>query len=45
MCDKGFDIAKNPKYDGYQMGLGSVVWGAELADMYSISKLVKKFVF
>ena len=26
MHDKGFDIAKNPKYDGYQRGLASMVY-------------------
>ena len=26
MRDKGFDIAKNPKYDGYQRGLASMVY-------------------
>ena len=25
ICDKAFDIAKNPKYDGYQPGLASIV--------------------
>ena len=25
-CDKAFNIAKNPKYDGYQCGLGSMVY-------------------
>ena len=24
--DKAFNIAKNPKYDGYQLGLSSVVY-------------------
>ena len=24
--DKAFNIAKNPKYDGYQKGLGSMVY-------------------
>ena len=24
--DKAFNIAKNPKYDGYQRGLGSLVY-------------------
>ena len=24
--DKGFNIAKNPKYDGYQRGLASMVY-------------------
>ena len=24
--DKAFDIAKNPKYDGYQRGLASTVY-------------------
>ena len=23
LCDKAFNIAKNPKYDGYQCGLAS----------------------
>ena len=26
MRDKAFNIAKTPKYDGYQRGLGSVVY-------------------
>ena len=26
MRDKAFDIAKNPKYDGYQKGLASMVY-------------------
>ena len=25
-CDKAFDIAKNPKYDGYQSGLALLVY-------------------
>ena len=25
LCDKAFNIAKNPKYDGYQRGLASMV--------------------
>ena len=25
LCDKAFNIAKNPKYDGYQCGLTSMV--------------------
>ena len=25
LCDKAFIIAKNPKYDGYQHGLASMV--------------------
>ena len=24
--DKAFNIARNPKYDGYQRGLPSMVW-------------------
>ena len=24
--DKAFEIASNPKYDGYQRGLGSIVY-------------------
>ena len=26
LCDKAFDIAKDPKYDGYQCGLTSMVY-------------------
>ena len=26
LCDKTFNIAKNPKYDGYQCGLASMVY-------------------
>ena len=26
LLDKAFNIAKNPKYDGYQRGLASVVY-------------------
>ena len=26
LSDKVFNIAKNPKYDGYQRGLGSMVY-------------------
>ena len=26
MRDKGFNIAKNPKYDGYQRGLASMAY-------------------
>ena len=26
MCDKAFNIAKNPKYDGYESGFASIVY-------------------
>ena len=26
LCDRAFNIAKNPKYDGYQCGLVSMVY-------------------
>ena len=26
MCDKAFNIAKNPKYDGYQGGVASMAY-------------------
>ena len=26
LCDKVFGIAKNPKYDGYECGLASIVY-------------------
>ena len=25
LCDKAFNFAKNPKYDGYQRGFASIV--------------------
>ena len=28
LCDKAFDIAKNPKYDGYQCGLALLVYNS-----------------
>ena len=44
---KAFHIAKNPKYDGYQRRLASMIynfflknnWGADLADMPLICEL------
>ena len=26
LCDKAFNVAKNPKYNGYQRGLASIVY-------------------
>ena len=26
LCNKAFNIAKNPKYDGYQRGLASMIY-------------------
>ena len=26
LCDKAFNISKNPKYDGYLRGLASIVY-------------------
>ena len=26
LCDKTFNIAKNPKYDGYQSGIASMIY-------------------
>ena len=34
LCDKALDIAKNPKYDGYQRSFVSIVW--------SLNFLIKK---
>ena len=28
VCNKAFNIAKNPKFDGYQRGLASIVYKA-----------------
>ena len=47
--DKAFKSANNPKYDGYQRGLASMVYtffdkkskGVDLADMQSLSKYYK----
>ena len=37
LLDKAFNIAKNPKYDGYQRGLASMVY-----NVFNKSLLVKK---
>ena len=45
--DKTFNIAKNPKYDGYQRGLGSMVYkffdkkSTSLADKYDAGSSIK----
>ena len=38
--DKAFNIAKNPKYDGYQRGLTSVVY--KIFDKKTLGSGVKK---
>ena len=30
LCDKAFDIAKNPKYDGYKQGFTSNIFDKKL---------------
>ena len=52
---KVFNIAKNPKHDGYQRGLASKrklypsyvdnIWGTDLADMQLWSKFSKTICF
>ena len=39
MCDKAFNIAKNPKYDEYQRGLASMVY--KLFNKKTVSGSVK----
>ena len=39
-CDKAFNIAKNPKYDGYQRGLVSMVY--KIFDKKTLDGAVKK---
>ena len=41
--DKAFNIAKNPKYDGYQRGLASVVY--KLFDNKLLTAVLKKELF
>ena len=41
--DKTFNIAKNPKYDGYQRGLASVVY--KLFDNKLLTAVLKKELF
>ena len=43
MRDKAFNIAKNPKYDGYQRGLASVVY--KLFDNKLLTAVLKKELF
>ena len=48
LLDKAFNIAKNPKYDGYQSGLASIVyksfdketWGGTVENI-NISKITQ----
>ena len=39
MRDKAFNIAKNPKYDGYQRGFASIVY--QLSDKKSSGNGIK----
>ena len=39
LCDRAFNIATNPKYDGYQRGLASVVY--KFFDKYSSGSGIK----
>ena len=52
MRDKVFNIAENPKYDGYQQKKRKVhltfienIWGADLADMQFMTKFNKGISF
>ena len=39
LCDKAFNIAKDPKYDGYQRGLASMVY--QFFDKKSLAVVLK----
>ena len=43
LCDKAFNIAKDPKYDGYQRGLASMVY--KFFDKKSLVVVLKMKLF
>ena len=43
MCDKAFSIPKNPKYDGYQRGLASMVY--TFFDKNTSGRVLKMTIF
>ena len=42
--DKAFNIAKNPKYDGYQRGLASMVYGFLIKELQTEELKMKVFL-
>ena len=43
LCDKGFNIAKDPKYDGFGRGLASMIY--KFFDKATSSRVLKIKVF
>ena len=43
LCDKAFSIPKNPKYDGYQRGLASMVY--TFFDKNTSGRVLKMTIF
>ena len=43
LCDKAFSIPKNPKYDGYQRGLASMVY--TFFDKKTSGRVLKMTIF
>ena len=42
--DKAFNIAKNPKYDGYQRGLASMVYNLLIKKLLAVVLKMKIFL-
>ena len=42
LCDEAFNIAENPKYDGYQRGLASMVYNFFLIKRLPVEQLKMK---
>ena len=42
LCDEAFNIAENPKYDGYQRGLASMVYNFFLIERLPVEQLKMK---
>ena len=41
ICDEVFDIAKNPKYDGYQRGFASMIYNFLIKSLQVVLLKVK----
>ena len=44
LTDKAFEIAKNPKYDGYQRGLASMVYKFLIKDLVEVILLPNQII-
>ena len=40
LCDKAFNIAKNPKYNGYQRALASMVYNLFIKNLLALILLL-----